>query len=339
MKGTAMSERPRHPWSATFRDRIGLGLQLVAARSEGDASAAIVRGGLLAEKYGYDAVFLGDHPAWAPDCWLHLGVLAALTNRIRLGQMVAALPYRNPLVIARLQADLDRLSHGRSILGLGIGWNASDYGLGENEFNRMGIPYPPVAQRQEALEEGIAVIRGLWESEPLNFAGRYYSAANANVDPPVQAGGVPLIVAGGGARTLDQLARLGDIANFGPGPAGNVDSPSTANDRLQALRQCCLEHGRDPDDILRSLFTHWVILAPTQSAVDAKVRRYFPDGLDAFWGAYLVAGTPDGVAGLFQGYVDIGINFIDLQTLDPDDEETIALAAAEMAPRLRPVPI
>lgn len=331
-----MSVRAGHPWVALFRDKIGLGLQLVAARSEGDASSAIIRGGLLAEKYGYDAVFLGDHPAWAPDCWLHLAVLAAQTKQIFLGQMVAALPYRNPLVIARLQADLDRISHGRSILGLGIGWNASDYGLGENEFNRMGIPYPPVSQRQEALDEGIAIIRGLWEPEPFTFQGQHYSATNANVDPPVQPGGVPLVVAGGGARTLDQLARMGDIANFGPGPAGNVDSPSTAHERLQVLREKCRAHGRDPEQILRSLFTHWVILAPSQSAVDAKVRRYFPDGLDAFWGAYLIAGTPDNIAALFQEYVDAGIKFIDLQTLDPDDEETIALAATEMAPRLTP---
>jgi len=334
-----LSEGSGHPWVESFRGKIGLGLQLVAARSEGDASSAIIRGGLHAEKYGYDAVFLGDHPAWAPDCWLHLGVLATTTERVRLGQMVAALPYRNPLVTARLQADLDRLSHGRSILGLGIGWNASDYGLGENEFYRMGIPYPPVAQRQEALEEGIAIIRGLWEPEPLNFEGKYYSATNASVDPPAQPGGVPLIVAGGGTRTLDQLARLGDIANFGPGPAGNVDSAATASDRLQMLRDRCQEHGRDLDTILRSLFTHWVILAPTQEAVDAKVRRYFPDGLDPFWGAYLVAGTPQRIAETFQEYVDVGINFIDIQTLDPDDEETIALVTTDLAPLLTPLPV
>jgi alkanesulfonate monooxygenase SsuD/methylene tetrahydromethanopterin reductase-like flavin-dependent oxidoreductase (luciferase family) len=329
------SGRNRHPWVAAKKGGIGFALQAVAAHSAGDCGAALVRAGLAAERHGFDAFLLGDHPAWAPECWLHLAVIAAQTRTIRLGQMVAAVPYRAPLLTARLQSDLDRLSGGRSILGLGIGWNAADYGLGSNEFTRMGIPYPSVRARQDALDEAITIIRGVWGAEPFSFHGDHYRADDARVDAPVQEGGVPLVIAGAGERTLSQVARLGDIANFGPGPAGNVDSPEQARQRLAVLARTCEGAGRSYDDILRSHFTHWVILAPSEPAVAAKVRRYFPDGLDAFWGAYLVAGTPEIVAEYYQWFVDAGIEYFVMQTLDPDDEESMSLAMSELAPRVQ----
>ena len=102
------------------------------------------------------------------------------------------------------------------------------------------------------------------------------------------------------------------------------------------LRRHCAELGRPYDDILRTHFSHWVILARDERAVAAKVARYFPDGLDQFWGAYLVATTPDGAARLFQRFVDAGIQYFVVQTLDPTDEETVRLLAQEVAPHVRP---
>lgn len=331
-----MSDRPRHPWVASVKGSIRFALQAVAAHSAGDRGAALIRAGERAEKHGFDAFFLGDHPAWAPECWLHLGIVAARTSRIRIGQMVAAVPYRTPLLTARLQSDLDRLSNGRSILGVGIGWNAADYGLGANEFDRMGLPYPPTSVRQEALEEALAIVAGVWGPEPFTYRGAHYSATDAKVDPPVDASGPPIVIAGAGKRTLDQVARFGDICNFGPGPAGNVDSPAAARERLSILAERCHAHARPYDDILRSHFAHWVILAESDDEVLTKVARYFPDGLDAFWGKYLVAGTPRQVAEQYQEYVDAGIEYFVLQTLDPDDEESMALATSQLLPRLAP---
>jgi len=329
-----MESRSRHPWVESLKGTIGFGLQAVAAHSSGDRGAALIRAGDLAEKYGFDAFFLGDHPAWAPDCWLHLSVIASRTNRIRLGQLVAAVPYRTPLLTARLQSDLDRLSGGRSILGLGIGWNAADYGLGANEFERMGLAYPPVPMRQAALEEAVAIIRGVWGPAPYSFSGQYYQAAEAQIDRPIQPGGVPLVIAGGGEKTLGQLARLGDVANFGPGPAGQVDVPEDAQARLAVLEAQCQAVGRRYDDILRTHFTHWLILAKDKRAVAAKVAHYFPNGLDAFWGKYLISGTPDEAATYYQAFVDAGIEYFIVQTLDPDDEESISLMTAELKPML-----
>jgi alkanesulfonate monooxygenase SsuD/methylene tetrahydromethanopterin reductase-like flavin-dependent oxidoreductase (luciferase family) len=331
-----MSERRgRHPWVEQFQDRIGFALQAVAAHGEGAPGKRLLQAGHLADTYGFDAFFLGDHPAWAPECWVHLAALAVTTSRVRLGQMVAANPYRPPLLTARLASDLDHLSDGRSILGLGIGWNAADYGLGTNEFERMGLPYCSTRERQEALEEAIAIIHGLWGSQPFSFAGRHYQAVDAQVPRPVQEPGPPLIIAGAGERTLAQVARLADAANFGPGPAGSVETAELAREKLDLLRRQCESFDRSYDDILRSHFTHWLILAPDERAVQAKVARYFPDGLDQFWGAYLVAGTPDDVVRHYQPFVDAGIQYFIVQTLDPTDEETICLVAEQMLPQMR----
>ena len=327
----------RNPWVHQFQDRIGIALQAVAAHGEGAPGKRLFQAGQLADRYGFDAFFLGDHPAWAPECWVHLAALAVTTRRVRLGQMVAANPYRPPLLTARLASDLDHLSDGRLILGLGIGWNAADYGLGTNEFERMGLPYHATRERQAALEEALEIIRGVWGEEPFTFTGRHYAVADAQVPRPVQTPAPPLVVAGAGERTLGQVARLADVANFGPGPAGHVDTADAVPEKLALLRRQCESAGRPYEDILRSHFTHWVVLAPDEEAVQAKVERYFPDGLDAFWGAYLVAGTPETVACHYQAYVDAGIQYFVLQTLDPTDQETIRLAAEELLPRLRPV--
>ena len=127
------------------------------------------------------------------------------------------------------------------------------------------------------------------------------------------------------------MAQYADCANFGPGPAGNVASAETTRERLDVLKRHCDELGRDYDSILRSTFTHWVIMAPTEAEVAAKVRRYFPNGLDAFWGAYLVSGTPDQVAEIYRPFIEVGIQYLDLQVLDPGDEETITLIVEGLA--------
>lgn len=330
---TAGATRPCHPWVAEWRDRVGFALQGVAGMPASEPGRQLVRLGLLAEELGFDAFFLGDHPATAPECWLHLGSIAAHTERVRLGPLVAAVSYRPSLLTARLASDLDHLSDGRLVLGLGIGWNMADYGLGMNEFTQMGLAYPPVAERQAALDEAVAVIRGAWTSGiPFTFAGAHYRAEGAQVAAPRQRGGPPLVIAGAGDRTLRQVARLADACNFGGGPAGRVDTPEQARERLAALQRACAESGRPYDDILKTHFTHWIILAPDEDRAAAKLRRYFPDGLDSFWGNSLLWGTPEAAVNHFQGFVAAGIQYFVVQVVDPEDEETVRLFAADVAP-------
>lgn len=331
---TATAFQPCHPWVAERRDTISFGLQAVAGMPTAEPGRQLIRLGQLADELGFDAFFLGDHPANAPDCWLHLCAIALTTSRVRLGPLVAAVPYRAPVLTARLASDLDRLSDGRLILGLGIGWNRADYGMGTNEFAQMGLDYPSVADRQAGLEEAIAVIRGAWSADGVSFTGAHYRAQDARVEPPRQPGGPPLVIAGAGARTLRQVARFADACNFGGGPAGKVDTPDQARQRLATLRRACAEIGRPYDDILKTHFTHWLILAGDEDAATAKMRRYFPNGLDSFWGASLVWGTPESAARHFHGFVEAGIRYFVVQVVDPEDEETVRLFAEIVAPMI-----
>ena len=106
--------------------------------------------------------------------------MAGVTQRLRVGTSVGCVYYRNPLLIARAAADVDRISDGRLVLGLGIGHR-------EDEFATMGVPYPPVAERQRALSSAIDAIWGLWGDVPVSTQGGYFHVAGANVRPvPVQ---------------------------------------------------------------------------------------------------------------------------------------------------------
>jgi alkanesulfonate monooxygenase SsuD/methylene tetrahydromethanopterin reductase-like flavin-dependent oxidoreductase (luciferase family) len=327
------ANRPVHPWVAERHDRITFAVQLISSR-ESPPGPAIVRTAKIAEDLGLDAVFLGDHPAWAPDSYLHLAAVAATTSRIGLGPMVAAAPYRNPILTARLVSDLDHLSGGRFINGLGIGWNTAEWEMGVNEFDRMGLPYPPASERQAALEEYIEIIRGVWGPAPFAFRGVYYQIEQANVPAPHQKPEPPLCIAGGGAKTLGQVARLADMSNFGSGPAGGVPAHEGAAQRLEILRRKCEEIGRPYEDILRSHFVHWLLLAKDNDALEMKVRHYFPEGPTGFWGVGLIAKTPEEAVAYYQPYVDAGMCYFIFQSLDMADHETLELVMTNVVPRL-----
>lgn len=320
-----------HPWVTEGRDRVRFGLQAFCSPTEPRPERRILEAGQAAELLGFDAFFLGDHPAGAPECWLHLAALAVVTERVRLGPLVSCVGYRPPLLTARLAADLDRLSDGRLVLGLGIGWDARDLGSATSEFDRMGLPYPRTAERQAALEEAIAIIEGAW-SGPFSLAGRHYAAVDAQVTPPVQAPRPPLVIAGAGERrTLRQVAELADACNFGSLVTGGVDGPEQAQQKLDVLRGHCEAIGRPYENLLRSHFTHWLILAPDDAALRRKLDGYFPDGLDDVTRRSVVAGTPEVVAAHFQALADVGLECFVAQ-LDATDRETIELLASEVAP-------
>lgn len=203
-----------HPWVRERQRGIGWALQVGVISADPDVGARVLAAGRIAEELGFDAFFLGDHPAYSPDAWLHLGALAVQTARIRLGSVVLCAAYRAPAVTARLGADLDNLSGGRFILGLGHGWNAA-------EFAQLGLPFPPVSQRQAALAETIEIINGVWGTEPFTYRGTFHATEGGQIlPPPRQRLRPPLLLAGAGERTaLRLVARYADACNFGPGHA------------------------------------------------------------------------------------------------------------------------
>ena len=112
-----MTEDAGHQWVREFRDRVGWGLQAIPLPHDPTPASRVMTAGSLADSLGFDAFFLGDHPAYAPEVWLHLGALAVQTSRVRLGSVVLCAGYRPPVLTARLTADLDNLSKGVPSLG------------------------------------------------------------------------------------------------------------------------------------------------------------------------------------------------------------------------------
>jgi alkanesulfonate monooxygenase SsuD/methylene tetrahydromethanopterin reductase-like flavin-dependent oxidoreductase (luciferase family) len=320
-------------WVDDNRSRIGFAMQAVPLRHDPAGSKRIMAAGHLAEELGYDAFFLSDHPAYTPECWVHLAALAATTSRIRLGSAVNCALYRHPVMTARLAADLDNLSEGRVVLGLGAGWN-------QTEFAQLGLAFPSTGERLRALEEAIQIILGVWGDEAFTFEGRHFRCTGERIfPPPYQRPGPPLMVAGGGERhTLRLVARYAQACNFGASDTtGSARNAADIARKFEVLRRHCEAGGRSFDDILRTHFTSWVYVAETDREAKAKLARHHPAPLTDVQRITRVAGSPETVAAVYQELIDAGFEYFVAQTQDASDLESIRLLATEVIPRLRPV--
>jgi alkanesulfonate monooxygenase SsuD/methylene tetrahydromethanopterin reductase-like flavin-dependent oxidoreductase (luciferase family) len=323
---------------------IRFGIQIAAMRRRtaplevtlyDDPLALLLEAGKLVEALGFEGLFLHDHPYFSPDPWVGLAGLATVTERVTLGSVVFCVPYRHPALLARMASDLDNLSRGRLMLGLGIGW-------AEPEFRALEVPFDSVPKRQAALEEAIAIVEGVWGDEPFSFAGAHYRTENMRVVPrPIQTPRPPLMIAGAGKRTLHQVARLGDICNFGeiqPSAdavqAEHVSGPERIRQRLELLQRHCEEVGRPYDEILRSHFVSWLMLAPTEAEARDKVRRYFEGDESAPMARAVLAGTPAQIVEYYQARADAGMQYFVVQMLDCTDHETLELLAREVMPHV-----
>jgi len=271
-----------------------------------------------------------DHPIlFGADCWTMLAMLAATTQRIRLGSLVSCVYYRQPALLARMAADVDRLSHGRLVLGLGMGDAAV-------EFEHMGIPLLPGRQRQQAVEETVHIVKGLWGSGPFSFEGQQFTVSEATVQPgPVQQPHVPLLIAGGGERvTLHQVAAHADACNFGEhANTGGVGTLDDVRRRFEALNRHCEVMGRPYESILRSHSTLVLLLAETEAQLQAKLEAIPPRRL-ASWRASSLIGTPREAVAYYQALTDAGMQYF-VAFVYGADLETPRLLAERVIPELR----
>lgn len=319
-----------HPWVAERRDRVTFGVQAFARLDDPEPTARVLAAGRLVDSLGLDAFYIGDHPAHTPEVWMHLAALAITTERVRLGSVVNCVLYRHPVMTARLAADLDYLSGGRTLLGLGIGWDVA-------EFGELGMSYPSTPERQAALEEALAIIAGVWGDEPFSFSGRHYQVTNARITPaPSEQPHPPLMIAGAGERvTLRQVARFADACNFGPSPQiGGVRTAGDVRRKFTVLERHCREVGRPYENILRTHFTPWLMIAETDADAQAKLAHYYPNGLTEAQRHSRIVGSPDQVAAYYQALVDAGVQHFVCQSQDAADTETFRLLAEEVAPRV-----
>ena len=323
----------RHPWVARADEGIRFGVQLVV---EPEALPGLLETGRLVEALGFDALFVFDHPSTHADPWVCLPALAAVTGRVRLGSAVNSVPYRHPAHLARLAADLDNLSGGRLVLGVGIGWY-------EPEFAALDLPMRSVPERQAALEEALAIVAGVWGPEPFSFSGAHYRTEGMRVvPPPVQRPPPPILIGGGGDRTLRQVARFADACNVSEGQsvAGKMERVGGADAvrrKLDVLRRHCDEVGRPDDEVLRTHFTLRLVMASTAEALAAKLTPPSPTsaspGTRRAGASAIVVGTPEQVLAYYREMVEVGVQYFVVQ-LDARDHETLTLLAEEVMPRV-----
>ncbi|MGO9727881.1 MAG: LLM class F420-dependent oxidoreductase [Streptosporangiaceae bacterium] len=175
------------------------------------------------------------------EAYTTLGYLAGLTSRARLMTLVTGAVYRYPGVLAKIVTTLDVLSGGRAWLGVGAAWN-------EEEARGLGIPFPPVAERFERLEETLQICRQLWRGDESPYRGKHYQlerplnhpAAVSQPHPPIMIGG------SGERKTLRLVARYAQACNLFPGP--------DLGRKLDVLRGHCDAEGRDYDEILKTCY-------------------------------------------------------------------------------------
>ncbi len=327
----------RHPWVAAGDDGIRWGVQLITPEAPG-AARQLVETAKWVEGLGYDALFIFDHPACHIDPWIALPGIATATTTIRLGSAVNCALYRHPAYLARLAADLDNLSDGRLILGLGSGWL-------EREFRGLDLPFPPIGKRQAALREAIQIIQGVWGPEPFSFAGEHFRTEAMQITPPpVQSPRPPIMIGGSGEKvTLRQVARYGDACNIRedsqPGPELDVAArTATVARKLAALDRHCEEVGRPRNEILATHFTLYLILGETEAAAARKfdaldTSKSTSPGTRRDGKTGIVAGAPEKFIAYYQAMVATGIRYFVVQ-LDGADHETIELLAKEVMPHV-----
>ncbi|MFO7547580.1 MAG: LLM class flavin-dependent oxidoreductase [Acidimicrobiia bacterium] len=259
------------------------------------------------EGLGFDSIWVGDHLLYEEEgvrsgpweAWTQLAAVAAVTRRVELGPLVAALPFHEPAVLAKIVATVDEVSGGRLMVGVGAGWN-------EVEFRAFGLPY---ARRVARFEEAFEILRRLLAGERFDFEGEFYRLEGAQLlPPPARPGGPGFMVGSIGPRML--AATLPHVSawnvwfdEFGNRPEG-LARP------LEALRRGCEAAGRDPGTVEKTVAV-LIQLGPAAS------RR---NSLEP------ISGSTAEIAGTLERFAGAGIDAVQL-VLDPITLGSIERAA------------
>jgi F420-dependent oxidoreductase-like protein len=224
-----------------------------------------------AEAAGFDQVTVMDHfyqirgvgPETEPmlEAYTALAALAARTSRVRLGTMVSGVTYRNPALLAKMVTTLDVVSKGRALLGIGAAWN-------EDEHRGLGFEFPPIGRRMDRLDEALQICKAMFSEERPSFEGRYYRIDRAlNVPRPIQPGGPPVLVGGGGEkRTLRLVARYADMSHWFAAPLDDLKRKD------EILRRHCEEEGRDQSEIRRTIGAPLLLVTDERQVKELEER-------------------------------------------------------------------
>jgi F420-dependent oxidoreductase-like protein len=231
------------------------------------------------------------------ECYSSLSFLAGQTQKITLTALVTGVTYRYPGVLAKLVTTLDVLSRGRSMFGIGAAWY-------EREHVGLGIPYPPVRERFEMLEDTIQICQQMWSDNDGPYEGKHYRLAETICEPqPVRR--PPILIGGGGEKkTLRLVAQYADVWNS---TAQTVDELAH---KIDVLNEHCRAVGRDPSEI-------------------RKTAGLFRDPFE----------DPDDYLKTVQSYAELGVDLINLGPLpgNPDPVGFVRRLGDELVPRVAPI--
>jgi alkanesulfonate monooxygenase SsuD/methylene tetrahydromethanopterin reductase-like flavin-dependent oxidoreductase (luciferase family) len=247
------------------------------------------------------------------ECFTTLAAIAAVTQRLRLGALVAGIPYRNPALLAKINITLDVISHGRCIVGLGAGWHAE-------EFKAYGWSFPSVKQRMDGLEDAIRIVDLMMTQPRASYTGTHYRITEALSNPlPVQRPRPPIMIGGSGERrTLRLAAQYADYCNI-------FGDPATVARKITALRAHCTAVGRPYESIIRSNFVS-ILIAQNEVELARKRQRY------RAWPGHPIIGTPDQVIVALQAFVEAGIQYVIFNLPDAHCIEPVHLLAETVVP-------
>ena len=244
---------------------------------------------------GFTTLWVEDHlqlgETATHECLTTLSYFAAEFPQFRVGALVLCQSYRNPALTAKMAANLQMISGGRFILGLGAGWK-------EDEYHAYNYPFPDTRTRLEQLEEAAIIVKAMWSSRPATFAGKHYSILNAYCEPQPTPP-IPLLIGGGGEeKTLAIVARRADWWNF------NSSTVEEYAHKLAILQAHCARVGRNPAEIkLTYLSTASVSENPAE--VVRSPQKHF------------IAGNPTEVIQELERFHALGVTHFIFRFLDP----------------------
>lgn len=269
----------------------------------------------VASQY-FGSLWISDHFSYDDEfrmeCWTHLTWVAARYPGPKLGTIVMCNSFRQPSLMAKMAASLQWMSSGRVILGYGAGWY-------EPEYTRYGFDYPPPGQRVEMLEEGVQIMKAMWQDAPANFQGKYYRIEDAYCEPRPQPPPVLMIGGAGERRTLRVVARHADWWNDLVRPVDQLQH------KLSVLQQHCEREGRDFSGIRKTLSVRLFIDKSHRKALEMAGDRIHGD-------QPAVAGDPASVREQLTQFAELGFDFSILTFSRFQDLEDMKLFVNEVQP-------
>jgi len=322
---------------------IRLGLQLPTFEYRGVEDANLFERisdiAQSAEQHGFDSLWVMDHFYQLTmisdpsdnmfEAYSLLSALAARTSTIRLGCMVGGMTYRNPAVLAKTVTSLDIISSGRAIWGIGAGWY-------EQEHVDYGIEFGTFTDRFEKLEEGLQIVKSMFVNDTTTLHGKWFHVDNAmNFPKPIQAGGPPVLIGGGGEKkTLRMVAQYADACNVFGGPAQVRRS-------MQVLDEHCERLGRDPGSICRTRLGGFVVGDTVEAArrkLESRLGVVIADlpeeQRNRVQQSYVI-GDPDTVGEAVQQLLDAGLDGLVVNMPIDGDADEVAFTGDVLARALR----